>query len=406
MMRTVRAALKVAEREFMVRATSRAFLISNAVLLVVLLIALALPNLFAGDGGSRLGYVPAAERTAQLAEQRASAFGSEIELVPVADAEVARAAVRPPDQRPDAPGDVPEEQLDAVLLARERVVTWEELPSNLEAVLQTASRDATIQSTLAEVDLTAEQRRSLLSPAQLDVESVSTAREATEGPALFVGLGAITVLYGLLIFYGQNIAQGIVEEKSSRVVEVLLSAVRPTALLYGKILGLTALGLAQTVVLAGVGGIAAVTLLDVSLPSEAYGTVALAIAWFILGFLLYAALFAVAASLVSRQEDLQSVMFPAFIPIFAAFFIAQFAVQSPDSTVSLVGGLVPFTAPLVQPLRFGAQVVEPWEVPVAVALCVLTVAVLVPVAARFYTGSVLRFGGRVGLGEAWRGART
>lgn len=85
--------------------------------------------------------------------------------------------------------------------------------------------------------------------------------------------------------------------------------------------------------------------------------------------------------------------------------MSQYALQNPRSIVSLVGGLVPFTAPLVQPLRYAAQVTEPWEVPVALALCIATIAVLVPVAARLY-GGALRFGGRVPLTEAWRAARS
>lgn len=176
--------------------------------------------------------------------------------------------------------------------------------------------------------------------------------------------------------------------------------------MYGKIIGLTALGLAQTVTLAVVGITATALFLDVTVPSQAYGTVALAVAWFVVGFLLYAALFVVAASLVSRQEDLQSAMFPAFMPIFVGFFVAQYALQNPSSTVSLVGGLVPFTAPMVQPLRYGAQVLSPWEVPVAVVLSPVTIAVLVPVAARLYTGGALRFGGRIRMRDAWRAARS
>lgn len=176
--------------------------------------------------------------------------------------------------------------------------------------------------------------------------------------------------------------------------------------MYGKIIGLTALGLVQTAALALVGVGAAALLLDVTVPPETYGVIALTVAWFVVGFLLYAALFAVAASLVSCQEDLQSAMFPAFIPIFTGFFVSQYALQNPRSIVSFVGGLVPFTAPLVQPLRYAAEVVDPWEVPVALALCIATIAVLVPVAARLYSGGALRFGGRVRLRDAWRAARS
>lgn len=405
MTRTLRAALKVAEREFMERATSRAFLISNAVLVVALLVGFAIPTLTGGEEVDRLGYLPQAEDVATLAAERGTQLDTEVELFEIADAQAAQSAVRPPDEREGAAGSIPDTQLDAVLVDERTVVTWQELSSDLEGLLATATRESAIRSTLVEADLTTEQRQSLLTPPQLSVQTVGE-DAAEQGPALATGAIGVFLLYGLLIFYGQYIAQGIVEEKSSRVVEVLLSTVRPTSLLLGKVLGLTALGLVQTLVLALVGAGGAVFLLDVTVPAEAYGTIALTIGWFVLGFLVYASLFAVAASLVSRQEDLQSTLLPAYIPIIAAFFIAQFALQNPRSTVAFVASLVPFTAPLVQPLRYASGVMEPWEFVAAVGLCLLTIAVLVPLAARLHSGSILRFGGRVRIGEAWRAARS
>lgn len=397
MNRMIRSASKIAKREFVTRASSRAFLISNAIILLVIVGAIVAPVLIGGDDGPRrIGFTPGAAAVARQVEQLAPRFSLDVATVEVADANAARAAVGEPD------GDVPDDPLDAALLGGDTVVVRESLPEDLEPLLNTATQAATVQRTLADTDLTAAQRESLLTPPEVTVEALDPPTEAEFGPALVVGGIAVFMLYGLLIFYGQFLALGVIEEKSSRVVEVLLSAVRPTALLYGKIIGMTALGVVQTIVITIVGVAAALTVLDIDIPSAAYGTLALAFAWFVLGFVLYAALFAVAASLVSSQEDLQATVFPVFIPLIGGFFAAQYSLQNPDSTVSLVTGLVPFTAPLVQPLRYGAQVAAPWEVPVALVLCVATIAVLVPLAARLYAGSVLRFGGRVKLGEAWR----
>lgn len=220
MTRTARAALKVAAREFVERATSQAFVVGNVVLLIVLLVAVAIPSLIGEDGVRRLGFVGQAEQTARLAQQRAAQVDADVDLVAIDGDAAARAAVRPVDQRDDPPPGVPDERLDAVLLDGDEVVVWQELPSDLERLLTTAAREATIQSVIADADLSPDQREALRSPADLDVERVSPAEQAAEGPALFIGLAAVTVLYGLLIFYGQTIAQGIVEEKSSRVVEV------------------------------------------------------------------------------------------------------------------------------------------------------------------------------------------
>jgi ABC-2 type transport system permease protein len=401
---SLRAAMLVARREFIERLRSRALLVSNAILLLALLGGITVPALLDRDVVRRVGYTPDARPVAELVAAQARQVGDEVSLVAVSGRPAAEAAVQPPDERDTAPGDVPDERLDAVFVGDNAVLVWEELPADLEPIIDAAVRTAGILSTIDEAQLPASARQALLSPAQADVEVLNPPEEAEEGPALFVGAFAVFVLYGLLIFYGQFVAQGIIEEKSSRVVEILLSAVRPTTLLYGKILGLTALGLAQILLLAVVGVGAAVTFRDVDIPPDTYGTLALAIAWFVLGFVLYATLFAVSASLVSSQEDLQSTVFPVMLPIIVGFFAAQYSLQNPDSTVSLIAGLVPFTAPLVQPLRFGARVVEVWEVPVALALSGATIALLVPLAARFYSGSVLRFGGRVRLGDAWKAA--
>ena len=137
-------------------------------------------------------------------------------------------------------------------------------------------------------------------------EPIDEAAEERGGFAFF----AVLLLYGQLIGMGYFVAMGVVEEKSSRVVELLLSTLRPRHLLAGKILGLGLLGLGQLLLLAvlglavaGLGGA-----LDVN--GDVMVAAALALVWFVVGYAFYAAAFACAASLVSRQEDLQSVLTP------------------------------------------------------------------------------------------------
>ena len=122
---------------------------------------------------------------------------------------------------------------------------------------------------------------------------------------MVVAIIGIGVLYGLLILFGQFVAQGVVEEKSSRVVELLLATMKPWQLLAGKIVGLGLLGLAQIVVIAVVGVAGALAFDLVDIPGELIGTAVSVVLWFVLGYAFYAAIFAVAASLVSRQEDLR-----------------------------------------------------------------------------------------------------
>jgi ABC-2 type transport system permease protein len=211
------------------------------------------------------------------------------------------------------------------------------------------------------------------------------------------------VLYGQLIGYGFWVATGIVEEKSSRVVEVLLATVRPRALLAGKVLGIGLLALGQLLLVAvlGVGASAATGVVDIGL--SALEPVLLLLGWFVLGFAFYACLFAAGAARVSRQEDLQSVTTPGTLLVLVSFFASFYVADDPGSTAARVLGVLPPFSALVAPVRAAGGSAAWWEAPLAVALMLLAVAGLVVLAARVYEGSVLRMGGTVGLREALRG---
>ena len=147
---------------------------------------------------------------------------------------------------------------------------------------------------------------------------------------------AVLLLYGQLISMGYFVAMGVVEEKSSRVVELILSTLRPRHLLAGKILGLGLLGLVQLLLIAvvGIGLAAAGGALEVN--GDVLVAAALALAWFIVGYAFYAAAFACAASLVSRQEDLQSVISPLTIVLMVGFFVSFAVLDDPDGTLATV----------------------------------------------------------------------
>jgi ABC-2 type transport system permease protein len=385
--------LLVARREFTERLRDRTFLVTNAFIVVILALALLLPSILGdGDEPGRIGAVgPEAEAVALAARQAQDTFDVQVEIEPVADRAAAERALEDGD-------------LDAVLLDGTTVLVQEELPSELEPLLATAVAGVAVTEQLADAGVSQEELAALREPPELAVESVAPEDRFELGPAFLVGFAGVFVLYGLLILYGQWVAQGIVEEKQSRVVEVLLGAMSPRQLLAGKVLGLGALGLAQIAVLAlvGVGGALLTGLVD--LPPNAIGTIALVVAWYVLGYALYATVFAIAGALCSRVEDLQSTVMPVYLLLIAAIWIAQFTATDPGSPVSRGAGLVPFTAPILQPLRMAAGASDPWEVVLAAVLTLVAIALLVPLAARFYTGGVLQTRRKLKLSEAWRGA--
>jgi ABC-2 type transport system permease protein len=133
--------------------------------------------------------------------------------------------------------------------------------------------------------------------------------------------------------------------------------------------------------------------------------IALVLVWYVLGYALYSMVFAVTGAVAARVEELQSTATPVYMLVIGAFFIAQSVAFTPGSTLALAAGLFPFTAPRVQPLRTAAGAAQPWEVTTPVVLTIATVALLVPLAARLYSGGVFRLDRKLRLRDAWRAGR-
>ncbi|HEU4674625.1 MAG TPA: ABC transporter permease, partial [Motilibacteraceae bacterium] len=285
-----------------------------------------------------------------------------------------------------------------------RIVVHKELDPQLGTILQTAARQAATQRQLAADGLSAAQIGAL---AQLPTPTVDAL--APKDPKADTRRGIATVgafvLYGQLLGYGFWVALGVVEEKSSRVVEVLLATVRPRALLTGKVLGVGALGLVQLLAVAVVGLVAGSASGAIDLTTDAIYPVALVLAWFVLGYAFYACAFAAAAARVSRQEDLNSVTTPMTMLVLVSFLATFYVSSSPDSAGARILAVVPPFSALVNPVRIAGGDAAWWELPLAVLLMLAAVVGLVVVGARLYEGAVLRMGGTVSLRDAWRGRR-
>ena len=205
-----------------------------------------------------------------------------------------------------------------------------------------------------------------------------------------VGLMALLLV---LVFYGQAVAQGVTEEKASRVVELLLTTLSPRRLLTGKVLGIGILGLAQ-LLLAGGAALAAGRLAGgAGLPAAAPETVALVILWFVLGYVFYSVAFAATGALVSRQEDLQTAMAPINLMLIAGFYVALIVANSnPNGTVARVAAFVPPFAPMVVPARMVLSDMNALGLIAAVIVDLVATAALMMLAARIYERAILRIG--------------
>jgi ABC-2 type transport system permease protein len=197
----------------------------------------------------------------------------------------------------------------------------------------------------------------------------------------------------------------VVEEKATRVVEVLLATVRPVQLLAGKVIGIGLVGLLQLLLIGAIGLALAVALGTITLPAGALGTIGIVLLWFVLGYAFYASLFAVAGAVVSRQEELQNSTTPLTLVLVASFFVAiTSAFGSSTTPLAMVCTYLPMTAPLIVPLRIATGDITAWQVGLTLAIMLASTVVVVLLASRVYAGAILRTGARVKLKDAWRAA--
>ncbi|MGY1615683.1 ABC transporter permease [Geodermatophilus sp. SYSU D00691] len=380
----------VAGREISTRLRDKGFLISTAVLLLLVLGVMAF-QIVVNSGGSSttIGVVGSSATVEPALVSQGEAFGTDVEVRTLADEDAARRAV-------DA-GDV-----DAAVIDPEGAdprLLVQTGGGETQALVESAVAAVSVADQLQQADVT------LDPPPRVDVVALQADGE-DRTQATVVAIVGVGLLYFLLIMFGQFVAQGVVEEKASRVVELLLATMKPWQLLAGKILGLGLLGFGQIVILGVVGVVGALAFDVVDVPGQVLGTVVSVVLWFVLGYAFYASVFAVAASLVSRQEDLGSVLTPTTILLVAGFIIAIQAAGDPASTLATVTSYVPGLSPLVMPVRTAAGEAAAWEIGLAVVLMLVAIALIVRLGGRVYSGALLRTGGRVKLREALASERA
>ncbi len=380
----------VARRDFWVRLRERSFLVSTLInVAVISILVLARASNVATSGPSYdLGYVGSAT-TAEGTVDLADNAGVTVRLHDLPDEATANTALR-------------DGSVDAVVMG-DQLRGLQGVPDPLITLVQGSARDAAVTALLEEhrvpqSELDAARATSLKLTA---LEAAPPDRDQTAAIA-FVG---VLLLYGQLFGYGIWVASGVIEEKASRVVEMLLSAIRARQLLLGKIVGIGVLGLAQLVFIASFAiGLALLTGALKDVGPTALGAVGLVIGWFILGFAFYATLFAAAGSLVTRMEELQNVIVPINLTILVSFFISIGALQDPNGRLQVIASLLPTSSALAMPVRIVLGAAPGWQIALSLVLLIGSTILLVPLAARLYSGAVLRTRGRVKIREAWRSA--
>ncbi len=383
----------VVRREWNQRVRSNAFRISTVVAAAIIVAMIAAPEILGADANQRdVGVVGVSSpQLAGVVQTAGRQVGLTVSTRGFADEAAGEAALRS--------GDVD------VLLVGQRALVWKsEVDEQLGTLVTSAVQAIEQQRAVGELGLTPDQLRTLR-PVQVTSRSLEPVI-AERSARIDVAIIGLVLLLLAISFYGGFLLVGVIEEKSSRVIEVLLSRLRPTELLAGKIAGIGLVGLAQLALVAVAGLVALALSHDRHLPTTTGGTIAWIVVWFVLGYGFYSVLYGAAGSLVSRQEEAQSMTLPITGLLLVAYFVALQTVRSPDSTTTLILSFVPPTAPMVMIVRIANGAVPWWQIALSVLLMLATISGMVLLAGRIYTGAVLRLGRRVKLRDAWRGGEV
>ncbi|MEJ6488851.1 ABC transporter permease [Leucobacter sp. USCH14] len=353
----------VAEREITTRLRSKAFLISTGILLLVVLGGVVISGLISQSGG----------------------FGSPTQVATVAGSSSAQG-----DALESAGFDVTEasDRAEAEQLVRDgdveaAIVPGGDTPLDLTVVALESAPSDLVQALSA-------------APAVELLEPLGT------NPLLayIIAFAFGTIFYTTALTFGTTIAQSVVEEKQTRIVEILLATVSARTMLAGKIVGNSILALGTVIAilaLASVGMLA--TGQDLLL-----GELGTSLIWFGIlfsfGFVLLAAMYATAAALVSRQEDIGSVTSPVMMLVMIPFFAIIFFNDNPQALGIM--SYIPFSAPNAMPMRLYLGIAEWWEPILSLGILVATIAVVIWIGSRIYSNSILRTGVRVKLRDAMK----
>jgi len=282
-------------------------------------------------------------------------------------------------------------------------VSMSAMEFTIPKILQDALQSIQTEMKAEELSLSSEQVQTLFAPIQFEQQSVSPSAKSEEELSQARGLVYVLMflIYFAVIVYSSMIATEVAAEKSSRVMEILISSVSPVKHMFAKVFGIGSLGLLQMVLLGLAGFIALKTTASgmtdgffsfFGFSNMNIGTLTYAIIFFLLGYFLFATLAALLGSLVSRTEDVQQIIMPMTLLIVAGFMIAATGLGNPEMAYLKYASFFPFFAPLVMFLRVGMLDLPLWEPLLSIAIMLVTIFILGFFGARVYRGGVLMYG--------------
>jgi ABC-2 type transport system permease protein len=417
----------IARREYLERVRSRSFVIMTFFIPLLMFGVTVVPTMLMTHGSkeSKHMVVVAADRdTAEMIRSRIelkrdeensgkkpeSKLGSKREFPPSTftvdvntdTSDAARAALT---QK------VKDKQLDGFLwatpdaiAARKLTFVTNDTSSFIEnGVLSVTVSDALRRHALKVKGLKEDEIEAALLPVDVDAQSPLGKDAANPQTMFFATFGMVMVLYMTVLLYGINVMRSILEEKTSRIMEVMLSTASAKEMMAGKILGVGAVGLTQVAIWAGTAGILSAGTL-VATAGLLKGVVSVKLlmffaVYFLLGYVLYSTLCAAVGSMVNSEQEAQQLQFLIMMPMILSIIVIMQVFQHPNSQIAFWGSIFPFTAPLVMFTRIAMQQPPAWQIALSIGLMVATIYGMVLLCGRIYRVGILMYGKKPTLPE-------
>jgi ABC-2 type transport system permease protein len=417
----------VIRREFLTRVRTKVFIISTLLGPVLIAAFMVIPILFADRGGSR---------SVGVLDATTSGFGQVIvDQLNSAEKLAARHIPVPLEQLEVAADSlarvVGADSLDGFLILTDAAVERGRAEYRGENVTSFADMGI-IEGTLRSTVFAERLRREGVDPA-----IVSRARIPVQLTTIKIRQGEVTgesgeasfflayvmwfVLYISILLYGAQVMGSVVEEKQSRVVEVLISSLKPFQLLFGKVVGVGAVGLLQLAIWAGFAKLTlenrgrlaglvadeqtATALASMGLPSLSLGIVVVFLTYFVLGYFLYASMLAAVAAMVNSEAEARQAQTPVIMLLVIPAIMAFGILNNPDGGLAISLSVIPFSSPIAMPMRWVATPVPLVELSASVAVLILSVMAVSWVAGRIYRVGILAYGKKPGVKELVRWVR-
>jgi ABC-2 type transport system permease protein len=416
----------IAKREYLERVRTRSFVIMTFLIPGLMIGVSVVPTMLANRGSSETKHMVVVAGDRDTAEQIRSKIEQGEDKASKHENKSGTARNSPPAhytvevstnttdaERASLTEKVKNKQLDAFLWATPQAITDKKLDfvtfdvSNLidneglgEIVSDALRRQALKNKGLKDNDIDA-----ALEP--VSVQAISPLGKGAPNPKImFLGtLGFVMVMYMTVLLYGINVMRSILEEKTSRIMEVMLSTASAKDLMAGKILGVGAVGLTQVGIWVAVAGVMSAGTI-IAAASQIKGLISPSLliyfgVYFLLGYVLYSTLCAAVGSMVNSEQEAQQMQFLVMMPmILAVIFIANIF-QHPNSPIAIFGSLFPFTSPLVMFSRISMQQgqVPPWQIGLSIALMLATIYGMVWLCGRIYRVGILMYGKKPNLPE-------